>query len=81
MICKMVGLFVNTLTGDDKYFFLKRGKSRPPIQIKLSKKQKSFFQYFPKFLKFRSNFEQFEKKLTLIGYVFPKLRTPRDMLR
>ena len=57
-----LGLFVNTLTVDDKQSLLKRENLTQPIQIQLSKKEKTFSDFFDKFFKFRSNFEHFEKK-------------------
>ena len=47
VICKILGLFVNTLTPDDKYSLLNCNKVWEPIQIQLSKKQKSFCGLFP----------------------------------
>ena len=38
MICKILGLFVDTLTTDDKYSFLNRDNLIQSIQMKLSKK-------------------------------------------
>ena len=43
--------------------------------------EKGFCQLFGAFFKSTSNFEHFQKKMTLIGYVFPKLQTPKDMVR
>ena len=43
--------------------------------MQLLKKQKKNSQFFAAILKLTSNFEHFEKNMTLIGYVFPKLRT------
>ena len=51
------------------------------IQIHLSHKQKDFSQLFSEFFKFKLNFERFEKKITIIAYVFPTLRTPKNVLR
>ena len=45
-----------------------------------SKKQKKFSQLFAKFLKSRSNFEHFEKKMTRIAYVFPKVETANNVV-
>ena len=45
----------------------------------LSEKQKSFSQFFCAFFKSSSNFEHFQKKMTLIAYVFPKLQTAKDV--
>ena len=38
-------------------------------------------QFFAKYLKFKSNFKHFEKKMTLEAYVFPKLQTAKDVVR
>ena len=48
--------------------------------MQLSQKQKTFSEYFLKFLKPRLSFEHFEKKVTLIGFVFPTLRTAKTWL-
>ena len=52
-----------------------------PIHMQLPQKQKTFSQFFLKFLKSILNFEHFQKKMTLIADVFPKLRTPEDVVR
>ena len=59
VICKILGLLVNTLTAVGKYSRLNCDKLKQPIQIKLYKKQKQFSQFF---LHFTSNFERFLKK-------------------
>ena len=46
----------------DKYSLLNRDNSLQPIQILLSKKQKTFSQFFSAFRKFTLNFEHFQKK-------------------
>ena len=49
VICDILELFVNTLTGDDKYSLHNREDLQQPIQIQLSKKQKkiqNFLLYF-----------------------------------
>ena len=51
------------------------------IQIQLSKKEKIFSQFFSAFSKSALNFEHFQKKRTLIAYVFPKLTTTKNVLR
>ena len=48
----MLGLFVNTLTANDKYSHLNRDNLRQPIQMQLSIKLKSFFEIFCAFLIF-----------------------------
>ena len=51
------------------------------IQMLLSLKQNIFPQFFFSFFKFALTFEHFKKKMTLIAYVFPKLRTTKDVLK
>ena len=48
--------------------------------MQLSKKQKIFSQFFAPFLKSTSNFEDFEKKMTLTADVFQKFKTPKYMV-
>ena len=62
VLCKILRLFVYTLTNDDKYCLLSRDNLTQPIQILLSQKQKSFSELFSAFLKFTLNFEHFQKK-------------------
>ena len=51
------------------------------IQIHLSLKQKAFSQFYSAFFESAWNFKHFQKKMTLIAYVFPKLPTTKDVLR
>ena len=51
------------------------------IQMHLSQKQKLFSEFFSSFFKSALNFEHFEKNMTVIAYVFPKLATTKDVLR
>ena len=51
------------------------------IQMPLSQKQNIFPQFSSSFFKFALNFEHFQKKMTLMAYVFPKLPTTKDVLR
>ena len=62
MLCKILGLFVNTLTDDDKYSLLYRDNLTQQIQILLSQKQKTFSQLFSEILKPTLNLEHFQKK-------------------
>ena len=50
-------------------------------QMHLSQKQKVFSRLFPAFFEFVLNFGHFQKKMTLIAYVFPKLPTTKDVVR
>ena len=73
--------FLNTLTADDRYSFISKNKWMQTIQIHLSQKPKIFSELFCAFFEFVLNFEHFQKKMTLIAYVFPKLPTKKDVLR
>ena len=44
------------------------------IQMHLSQKQKIFAEFFSSFSESALNFEHFQKKMTLIAYVFRKLK-------
>ena len=75
-----MGLLVNTLPVNEKYPFLNRYNLTIPIQMKLSQKKKTFSEFFAAFLKYSLNFKHFEKKMTLIAFLFWKLSTPKTWL-
>ena len=81
VLCKILGLFVNTLSEDDKYCLLYGDNLTQPIQILLSQKQKTFSQFGSAFLKSTLNFEHFQKKINLVADVFPKLPSPKKVTR
>ena len=62
VICKISRLFPNTLSADGKYSLLNREYLTQPIQMQLSRKQKSLSHFFSAFLKCSLNFEHFFKK-------------------
>ena len=62
MIDKILSLFVNTLTVNDKHYLLNRDNLTRTIQIQLSEKQKAFFQFFLGFSKSILNFKHLPKK-------------------
>ena len=62
VISKISRLFPNTLSADGKYSLLKRDNLTEPIQMQVSRKQKTFSQFFAAFLKSILNFEHFQKK-------------------
>ena len=68
-MCKILGLFLH------KYSLLNMENLTQP-----NTKTKNLSVLFC-ILKSRSKFEDFEKKMTLIAYVFPKLRIAKDMVR
>ena len=62
VIHKILRLFVNTLTVDEKHYLLARENLTETIQIKLSEKEKTFFQFFLAFLKSILNFKDLPKQ-------------------
>ena len=59
---EIVGVFFNTLTDDDKYP-VQDCKNLPlPIQMQLSSKRRTLFQFFVPFLGSESSFKRFERK-------------------
>ena len=80
VLCKILRLFVNTLTADDKYSLLNRDNLMQPIQMQLSLKQKAFSQFLLAFSKSTLNSANFQTKMTLIAYVFRIWQTPKNMI-
>ena len=62
VICKISRLFINTLSADGEYSLFNRDNLTQRIQMQLSRKQKSFSEFFSAFLKSSLNFEHFQKK-------------------
>ena len=63
VIWKISRLFPNTLNGHGKYSLLNRDKLTQPIQMQLSRKQKTFSQFFSSFFKSSLKFENFFKRV------------------
>ena len=81
VICKMLWLFVNRFTADDKYSLRIRDNCTELIWVILSQKRKTFSELFLQFWNTGQILNIFKKKLTVIANVFPKLRTPKEALR
>ena len=81
VLFKFLRLLVKTLTDDEKYSLLYRENLTQPIQILLSQKQKTFSQFFSAFLRCTLNFENFQKRDTLIAELFPKLPSLKKVSR
>ena len=62
VIHKILTPFVNTLTGNEKHYLLTRDNLNQRIQIELSEKEKTFFEFFLAFLKSILNFKRLLKK-------------------
>ena len=78
---KFFSRFLNTLTADDKYSLISKDNWMQPIRMHLSQKQNNFSEFLSGFLESPLYFEHFQKKITLIDYVFLKLPTTEDALR
>ena len=81
VLCKIIGLVVNTLSEDDRYCLLYKDNLLQPIQILLSQKQETSSQFFSAFFKSTLNFEHFRTKIKLIADVFRKLPSPKIVIR
>ena len=73
--------FLNTVPAVDKYSLSSRDKWMQTIQMYLPQKWSILTQFICVFVESSLNFEHFEKKMTLIAYVFPKLPTTGEVLR
>ena len=73
--------FVHTFIANDKYSLNSKDKRMQTIQMPLSQKENNFPEFFSSFFEFALNFENFQKKMSLMAYVFPKLPTTKDVLR
>ena len=81
MIDNVLRLFLDTLTFDETLYLLNRDNLTEPIQMQLSQKQKTFSEFFFALLKSILNLNICQKKMTLIGDVFPKIPAPKKMVR
>ena len=72
--------FLNTLTANGKYSVISKDKWMQTIQMHLSQKQKIFSKFFSAFFECALNSEHFQKTMTLIAYVVPKLTTTKYVL-
>ena len=67
------------MPADDKYSLLNKDNLTQPIQMQLSEKEKTFFNLFSGLMKFRLNFENFQKNKNLRADELTKLRTRKDI--
>ena len=82
---KILGLFVNTLTADDKFSLLNRGRLLQHVRMQLSQNLKNFteffFFFFFDFAYLYSILNILKKKVTLIADVFLNLRALNNVVR
>ena len=69
------------MTANDKYSLLNGGNLTQPFPMHLSQKQKTFSKNSCAFFQSKLNFENFQKRMTLIAYVYPILRIPNEVVR
>ena len=81
VICEILAVVVNKLTADGKYPLRNCENLRLPIQMQLSRKQKSFSQFLIPFLESALNFKHFDKKMIVIANVSLKLQAVKDLVR
>ena len=62
-------------------FFLVETIQRKQFSCIYGKNEKNFMNFFCAFFKFTLNFQLFQKKMTLIAYIFRKLQTSKDVIR
>ena len=74
---EVLGVFVNTLSADDKYSVQYCQNLQLPIQMQLSEKRSRFSEFFVPFLDCTWEFKDIEKKMMVIANVFPKLQTEK----
>ena len=79
VISEILGLFVNTLTANDKYFLLNRNLQEP-IRTQLSKKQKLFVNFLQDFWRLHQVLNNLKIKMTLIADVFLKLQNVKSVV-
>ena len=73
-------LLVTTLDANDNFPVLNKDNLTIPVEMQLSEKGKTFSQVFSFILNSSLNFEHFQRKMTVIDFVFPKLRTLKTLL-
>ena len=70
---KILRLFLNTLTADNKYSRCNVHNFAQQVQTPISQKKKTFYGFFIAFLKCASNLEHFEKKEEYPSLIFPDM--------
>ena len=81
VIWENLTLSVNTISAFDKCSLPKRADLMLPFHMQLSQKLNTFCSFIFAFLKSRLNFEHFVKKMSLIAYLFLRLRPAKREVR
>ena len=80
-ICQRLRLFVNTMSTVGKCSLPNRENLMQPIHMQLSQKLRTFPSFILHFRNFGQIFDFFRKKMTLIAYLFLRLRPANSVLR
>ena len=81
LVWKILGMFLKALNAGRKYSLLNRGNLKKPIRMQLSQKQKLISEFAFAFLTPKLNFKDFQIKMTMIAEAFPKLWTPKNVVK
>ena len=73
VISRMLGLFVNRSTADEKYILLNRENLSSSSQMQLSKKQNVFRIFLLYLSNLHQTFNILKEKVSLLAYVFLKI--------
>ena len=78
---EILGVFVNTLTANDKYPVQDCDNFPLPTQMQLSEKRKTFSEFFLHFWNLDQILKILKRSMILIVNVFPKLQTVKILVR
>ena len=81
VIWKSLRLFVNTMSAVDKCSLPNRDNLIQPIHMQLSQKLKTFSRSFNVFSNLGQDLKIFKKRMTLIAYLFMRLRPAKNVVR
>ena len=76
---KVLRLFVNTLTADDKYCCRNMQNSLQQLQTLLSQKRRTLSGLFLHFWNMHEIYNIFEKTMTVLAWIFPNLLSPKEV--
>ena len=78
---EILGVFLNTLTADGKYRVQDCGNMQLPIQMKITKKEKTFSEIFIPFLYLTQILNILKEMMMVIANVFLKLQTVKTFVK
>ena len=81
VVCKSLRLFVNTTSAVDKCSLPNRDNLMQPTHMQLSQKLKTFCSFILQFRNLGKLLDIFGKKITLIAYLFLRLRPAKNVVR